>query len=247
MGLNNHGPQKISRRIARSYPLGGFVTGVNLAKTHDPKILEAAAVEDFRSAYQKMSQSGQFTVLNVSCPNSGDGRTFEDPVALETLLAAVSEIRKNLEQPRPLLVKLSPDLSIEKLQKVVEVAQTFAVDGYVLVNTTNSRENLSTDDQYVESLGRGGVSGKPLQQRAIERVRLVAQLTGGSKPIIGVGGIDSAATAYQFITAGASLVELYTAMVYRGPRIASEINRGLLELLDRDGFNSISEAIGTKT
>ncbi len=252
MGLNNEGPKAAKQNIqklrkkALTSSKQPIIVGVNIAKTHDPEILGDKGVEDMLECFKKMSDCADFVVLNVSCPNTAEGKTFEDPEGITPLLEAVCSERKKLNPKQPLLVKFSPDSSPFTLEKTIEVCESFAVSGYVLVNTSNDRSGLRTNGGTIEKIGKGGLSGKPIHERAVERVRFVYKLLGGSKPIIGLGGVDSADSAYDFIRAGASLVELYTGLIYQGPKLCQEILSGLADKLELDGFASVAEAVGTE-
>lgn len=252
MGLNNEGPEAAKHNIAklRRKALASnrkpMIVAVNIAKTHDPQILGDKGIQDMLDCYKKMAASGDFVVLNVSCPNTAEGKTFEDPEGITPLLEAVAAERKANNPHQPLLVKFSPDSTPFNLEKTIEVCERFDISGYVMVNTSNDRSGLQTNGGTIEKIGKGGLSGKPIHQRAVERVRFAHKLLGGSKPIIGLGGVDSAESAYEFIRAGASLVELYTGLVYQGPRLCREILTGLAGLLERDGFSTLTEAVGTE-
>lgn len=241
MGLNNDGPQLILERLrknrSRSVPVA-----VNIAKTNDPSLVGDAAIRDMADAYDAMRDAGDWGVLNVSCPNTEDGRTFEAPEALRELLSAINERGRR----GPLLVKFSTDTSDEDFLAAVAVCEGAGVDGYVVSNTTNRRQGLSASEELLSKIGRGGLSGNPLQSAAVKRVGLLREQLAGEKPIIGVGGIFSAEDAYRFIRAGSDAVELYTGLVYEGPGLVNRINTGLGRLLRRDGFSSIAEAVGTE-
>lgn len=242
MGLNNIGADAIVDKLKRhtfKVPLG-----INLVKTNDSKILGEDAIDDFVSCYVKMAPAASYIVLNVSCPNTEDGKTFEEPESLRELLRRISTKDQELLLGAPLLIKFSSDISMENLEKIVEVANEFSLDGFVLCNTSMTRENLQTNSLVIEKIGRGGLSGNPIYNKALERIKFVSKLTKGQKTIIGVGGVDSAQKAYGFIKAGASLVQAYTGLVYQGPGFCRDVNLGLLKLLDRDGLRHISEAVG---
>jgi dihydroorotate dehydrogenase len=247
MGLNNDGAEAIARRLATEKRPPGFVVGVNVAKTHDPAILGEVAVEDFRASVRLLLPHADFLVLNVSCPNTAEGKTFEEPAALDTLLVAVMAERARQASSVPVLVKLSPPPSPTDpgcTDELVAVARAHGVEGFVAVNTASDRAGVTADAATLEEIGRGGLSGRPLAARATALVRRLYRLTGGTLPVIGVGGVDSAEAAYEKVRAGASLVELYTGLVYEGPGLPARIARGLLRLLDRDGLATLSEAVG---
>lgn len=223
MGLNNHGALAVAERLAQRRP--GVPVFVNVAKTPDPALEGAAAIDDYVQSFRILAPHADALVLNISCPNSGDGRTFEDPDALAALLDAVVPERGG----RPLLVKLSPDLSPEALESVVRIALARGVDGFTATNTTVARTGLHTPEATLKSIGRGGLSGAPLRLRSLEVVRRVRALT--DRPIVAVGGIQTAEHAREALAAGATLVQLYTGFVYGGPgtarRIARDLGRGL--------------------
>ena len=157
-----------------------------------------------------------------------------------------SKIAPLEEAPGPLLVKISPDLQRPELEMIVDVIQRLQIDGIIATNTTLSRDNLRTDKRTVDACGAGGLSGKPLTSRATKMIAELYQLTGGRIPLIGVGGIFTAQDAWEKICAGASLVQLYTGFIYKGPRIVRQINEGLVEILRREGFANVEAAVGSQ-
>ncbi len=252
MGLNNDGAAAVAARLAAHLAarprVPGFVVSVNVAKTHraDPSGLAGAAgIEDVRQATARLLPVADLLTVNVSCPNTADGKTFETPRALDSLLAAVTRERDLFAaggRRVPLLVKLSPDA--EGVPELVAVALARGADGLVAVNTSSGRDGLRTDAAEIERVGRGGLSGRPLAARALALARVLYRESAGRVPVVGVGGIDSADAAYARIRAGASLVQLYTALVYEGPGVVRAVTRGLAERLDRDGFATVAEAVG---
>ena len=248
MGLNNEGAAAVARRLAATPRPPGFVVSVNVAKTHraaGDQILGEAGVEDVRQAVRALAPQAGVLTLNVSCPNTADGITFETPEALEALLVAVSPEREAsgpAGRRVPLLVKLSPD--VQGLAELVAVARAHGVDGFVATNTASRRDGLRADSETLDQIGRGGLSGRPLAARSLALTRELFRLTEGRVPLVAVGGIDSAEAAYARVRAGANLVQLYTALVYRGPGVVREITRGLAERLERDGFATVAEAVG---
>jgi dihydroorotate dehydrogenase len=169
---------------------------------------------------------------------------------LSSLLQALQnrnrELQVNTRRARsvPLLVKLSPDLTPAELEQIVEVLQRLQIDGIIATNTTVTRDNLRTDRSRVTAFGDGGLSGAPLRSKSTQMIADLYRLTAGRIPLIGVGGIFTAENAWEKIAAGASLVQLYTGFIYQGPGIAHEINRGLEQILKREGFHRLEEAIG---
>ncbi len=245
MGLNNDGAAAVARRLAGARP-PGFVVSVNVAKTHravGAQLVGDAGIEDVRLAVRTVLPVADLVTVNVSCPNTADGKTFETPRALDDLLAAVAEERDAHAARRvPVLVKLSPDA--QDVPALVAVALARGADGFVAVNTASGRAGLRTGAARLEQIGRGGLSGRPVAARARTMTRDLFRETGGRVPVVSVGGIASADEAYARIRLGASLIGLYTALVYEGPGVVRAITRGLPERLDRDGFARIAEAVG---
>ena len=249
MGLNNKGAVRVSSRLSRFASRRTIPIGINLAKTHDPNIAGEAAVEDFRESFELLAPQADYVALNISCPNTRDGKTFEEPDALETLLRAVMQQRRESAPRVPVLLKLAPSLTDRvvfdsEIEAIVELGLKYGISGFIASNTTPDREGLITDRERVAAAGAGGLSGRPLEARATHLVRYLYRRTGGSVPIIGVGGVFSAEDAYRKIRSGATLVQIYTALVYRGPGLVRDLKVGLVKLLERDGFSSIAGAVG---
>lgn len=231
MGLNNHGSEVVGRRLARtdvSVPVG-----VNIAKSEHVSTEDAPA--DYRQTYERVASGGDFFVVNISCPNS---QGFAELQNRDSMAAIIGELQE--AGASPLLVKLSPDLPEPAIDDALSIVEEFDLEGVVATNTTTERPASLRSPNRAET---GGLSGKPIESKATETVEYVAQRV--DVPIVGVGGVRSAEDAYRKIRAGASVVQLYTGIVYEGPSIAREINRGLLDLLERDGFESVEEAVGT--
>ncbi|WP_103027012.1 quinone-dependent dihydroorotate dehydrogenase [Salinibacter altiplanensis] len=249
LGLNNDGAEAVAerleqRRAARTRPLG-----INLAKTHDPDIMGEAALEDFRTSFRHLVGQADYVTLNVSCPNTPDGGTFEDPAALDTLLDAIMAEQKAPGLAVPVLVKLSPPFSDRvrfdtRLEEILAVATAHDIDGFIATNTASDRKGVQTSADRLEEIGAGGLSGPPLEARATRLVQYLYRATDGEIPIIGVGGVHDAASAYTKIRAGASLVQLYTALVYEGPGLVQRIKKGLVARLRDDGYASVENVVG---
>ncbi len=249
MGLNNQGSDKIARRLRRRSIRDGRPLGINLAKTHDPTIIGEFGIEDFRYSFRKLAPLADYVALNISCPNTKEGKTFEEPDLFHLLLAAIFEERKTLDLQVPILVKLSPPYSDRvkfdsRVEEIVSISAAHGVHGFIATNTSSERMDLTADPETLERIGPGGLSGAPIEARATHMVRYLRRLTNGNVPIIGVGGVRSAESAYAKIRAGASLVQLYTGLVYEGPGIIKRIKQGLVQLLEKDGFSNIREAVG---
>lgn len=230
MGLNNHGADVLGDRLSRTD--APVPVGVNVAKSEHVGTDDAPA--DYRETYEQVADGGDFFVVNVSCPNS---QGFEELQNKDAMAAVLGELKD--AGAGPLLVKLSPDLPEPAAEDALDLVGELALDGVVAVNTTTERPSSLRSDERAEE---GGLSGKPIEDEATQMVRFTAERV--DVPVVGVGGVSTAEGAYRKIRAGASVVELYTGLVYRGPSIAREINEGLLELLDRDGFDSVEDAVG---
>jgi dihydroorotate dehydrogenase len=230
MGLNNDGARAVGERLTRTD--AGVPVGVNIAKSEH--VAPADAPADYRRTYEQVATGGDFFVVNISCPNS---QGFAQLQNRESMAAILSEL--TAAGASPLLVKLSPDLPDPAVDDALDLVAEFDLDGVVAANTTTRRPASLDSPNRVEG---GGLSGTPLAEDSTELVRYVARRT--DTPVIGVGGVSTAKDAYEKIRAGASLVQLYTGLVYRGPTIARDINRGLIEYLDRDGFDHIEDAVG---
>jgi dihydroorotate dehydrogenase len=221
MGLNNQGAEAVAKRLSSvdlSIPLF-----VNVAKTPDKRMSESETVQDYCRSIALLKPYADVMVLNISCPNADGGKTFEDPTLLSQLLTGVRGVLD--EDEKPLLIKLSPDLSVDQLEETVAVCEGFNVSGYTATNTTTTRQNMKTSDDVLQGIGNGGLSGQPLHSRAVQTVRNIRGLT--EKPIVGVGGIFDGETAQNFLSAGASLVQIYSGFIYGGPMIVKKISKGL--------------------
>lgn len=234
-GFNNDGAAAIAARLA-ARPRG-IPVGLNLGANKDSP--DRAA--DFARVLATCGPHADFATVNVSSPNTERLRELQGRAALSALVAGVMEARAALPRPIPVFLKIAPDLSEEELAGVAEVALDSGLSGIIATNTTLAREGL-------RSMFRGeagGLSGAPLFERSTRVLARLSVLTEGRLPLIGVGGIGSAEDAYEKIRAGASAVQLYTAMVYRGVSLAAGIARGLDALLARDGFAGVAGAVGS--
>lgn len=248
MGLNNEGAAQVAERLDSMEQEPHRPLGINLAKTHDPGVMGEAALEDFRESFRLLAPQADYVVLNISCPNAENGRTFEHPEALDNLLSVIAS-EQSESNPLPILIKMSPPLSGRvmfdtKIEDIITVATAHNIDGIIASNTASDRKNLKTSQDTLDEIGDGGLSGPPLADRATCLVRYLYRTTNGTIPIVGVGGVQDADSAYEKIRAGASLVQLYTALVYEGPGLVKRMKEGLVQRLTDDGFSSISEAVG---
>lgn len=235
-GFNNEGAAAIGARLAHR-PKTPVPVGLNLGANKDST--DRAA--DFAAVLATCGPHVDFATVNVSSPNTEKLRDLQGRAALAALLAGVMETRVTLPHPIPVFLKIAPDLTEADLADVAEVALAAGIDAIIATNTTLSREGLRSPHRDQA----GGLSGAPLFERSTRVLARLSALTEGRLPLIGVGGISSAEQAFQKIRAGASAVQLYTAMVYEGIGLAARIARGLDALLDQHGFDTVDQAVGT--
>jgi dihydroorotate dehydrogenase len=235
-GFNNDGMDAIGQRLAartRTAVPVGLNLGAN--KTSDNR------AADFARVLATCGPHVDFATVNVSSPNTERLRDLQGPAALAALLAGVMEARAALPVPIPVFLKIAPDLTPDELAQIAEVALASGLAGIIATNTTLSREGLKSASRGEA----GGLSGAPLFEKSTRVLAQLSRITDGRLPLIGVGGISTAEQAYQKIRAGASAVQLYTAMVYEGLSLIPRIARGLDALLARNGFANVTDAIGT--
>jgi dihydroorotate dehydrogenase len=216
------------------------VVGVNIGKNRTTPF--ERATEDYIAAFIALAPLGQYVTVNISSPNTPGLRQLHERSALAELLSGLQEVNRRLPAPRPIFLKVSPDETPDQLDDVVRVGYEVGISGFIASNTTLSRVGL----QSVLQDETGGLSGRPLIQRARHTIRYLAAATSGDLPIIGVGGVASAVDAYEHIRAGATMVQLYTGLVYQGPGLIRTMKRDLAHLLRRDGFASVHAAVGTE-
>ncbi len=235
-GFNNQGMDVIAERLAGRPDSG--VLGINLGANKD----SADKAEDFAQVLTTCGPHVDFATVNVSSPNTEKLRDLQGKEALEGLLAGVMAANAALDKPVAIFLKIAPDLEPQDLQDIAEVALSTGISGIIATNTTLSRDGLLS----AHAAQVGGLSGQPLFEKSTRILAQLSAFTEGKLPLIGVGGIGSAEQAYAKILAGASAVQLYTAMVYKGIGLAGEIAQGLDVLLARDGFENVADAVGTK-
>jgi dihydroorotate dehydrogenase len=250
LGLNSEGVQVVLGRLRQArYDIP---TGLNLVKTADPGISGEEAVRDFVECFRSGHPHADFVTLNLSCPNTAEGLTFEDPAALATLLQQLQLIRSEIAgagKPKPVLLKISPDLDEPALHAILDLAAEFEIDGLVIANTTRRRENLRTSVEILDRFGFGGLSGYPLGHRSREMLARVRAYSGRRFTLVACGGIgcdprkSPAEEVWEYLQLGATLVQLHTGLIYRGPGIARAINTGLLKILKEKGIPSLKDSI----
>ena len=220
MGFNNDGADQIVARLKkkRSDVIIGGNIGKNKATPNEN------ATEDYMICFEKLFDVVDYFVVNVSSPNTPNLRALQDKEPLTELLNALQSRNTSKEKPKPILLKIAPDLTDDQLLDIIDIVQDTGIAGVIATNTTISREGLSSANRKET----GGLSGKPVRERSTEVIRFLAEKSGKSFPIIGVGGIHSAEDAKEKIEAGADLVQLYTGFIYEGPGLVKEINRSLV-------------------
>ena len=235
MGFNNEGHAAVLARL--SARRGGGIVGVNIGANRD----SADRIGDYVKGLAAFAPVASYITVNVSSPNTPGLRDLQARSELEALVAQLGEARAGLSRPVPLLVKIAPDLDLEALAAIVDVCLTGGIDGIIVSNTTVSRPPLRS-----RLAGEaGGLSGRPLFDLSTRTLAATFRLVGGRIPLIGVGGIDSADAAWAKITAGASLVQLYTALAFEGPELVTAIRHGLSRRLDEHKMTAIAQAVGT--
>jgi len=245
-GFNNCGAAKLAENIRHHRP--DCILGVNIGKSRSVAVEDA--IPDYLASFDAVYYVADYLAVNVSSPNTPNLRELQRPDLLADLLKNLQRRnhelarQSSLATPKPLLVKIAPDLTEAEIESIVGVAMNESIAGIIATNTTVRREELQTPAAEIEACGEGGLSGAPLRGRANEVIALIYRLTQGRLPIIGVGGVFTAADAWEKICAGASLIQLYTGFIYEGPGVARRINEGLAEMLQREGFRSLDEAVG---
>ena len=250
LGFNNEGAAAIAAKLECMRARGGLPDiplGLNIGRT---KIVQTEdAVTDFSACFEKLHAHGDFFTLNVSSPNTPNLRDLQEKSLLRELLAAIQERNRELSQaagspPKPVFVKIAPDMDFAQVDQIVDVAQGARLTGIVATNATAfMREKLKSGHAREE----GGLSGRPITAKVTSFVSHIYRITGGELPIIGVGGIFNAEDAYDKIKAGARAVQIYTGWIYEGPGAVKRINQGLRRLLERDGFKTVAEAVGSES
>ncbi len=239
LGFNSGGLDKLvarmTARVGRART--GGIVGINLGRNRD----SIDAVADYVEGVRRTAALADYLVINISSPNTPGLRDLQAHAALEALLRRVLSARDETGAHPPLLVKIAPDLSSDECSDIAAVALAAGIDGIIVSNTTVARPSGLRSRHASEA---GGLSGRPLFEQSTAVLRDIYRLTQGRLKLIGVGGVASAADAYAKICAGAALVQLYTALVFAGPALLGDIKTGLAELLRRDGFASVADAVG---
>ena len=237
LGFNNSGSEKVRSRIMSNSPKGLF--GINIGPNKDTN----NRLEDYLICLRKFYNLADYLTINISSPNTENLRSFHNRDELNELLSLIEKEKKILKTKVPITVKISPDIKDENINMISDLLLKYDVKAIIISNTTDkNRENLLN----INKLEKGGLSGKPLEKRSNELINKFYKILENKIKIIGVGGVDSGQSAYQKIINGASLVQLYTGMIYQGPSIVSKISQELINILDKDGVKNISDVVGSK-
>lgn len=225
MGFNNEGVDRMVERLRKGKP-EGLIIGGNIGKNKDTP--NERAFDDYLTCFEKLFPWVDYFVVNVSSPNTPGLRALQEREPLRQLLAGLQQRNRQKPRPKPILLKIAPDLNEAQLDDVVSIVMETGIAGIIATNTTISREGLRTPAHEVEKIGAGGLSGAPLRPRATEVIRYLHQQTGGKVPIIGVGGIASPRHVQEKLDAGASLVQVYTGLIYEGPGLVKKLLSALV-------------------
>lgn len=223
MGFNNGGVEEAVKRLKkrRSTVLIGGNIGKNKVTPNEE------AVKDYLFCLETLHPYVDYFVVNVSSPNTPNLRDLQEKEPLKKLLLSVKAGNDQKDKPKPILLKIAPDLTNGQLDDIIEIVQDTAIDGVIATNTTVDRSLLNVETHYANTIGAGGLSGKPLKDRSTEVIRYLCEKSGKSFPVIGVGGVFSAEDAIEKLEAGASLIQVYTGLIYEGPAIIKKIKKGL--------------------
>ena len=238
LGFNNDGSEIVKRRIETNIP--SSLLGINIGPNKDTINM----TDDFIKCAEIFFPIGDYITVNISSPNTIGLRDFHKEDVLKLLLSKINKIRDKSNFKKSFLLKVSPDLDKSEISGIMNLILEYKIDGVILTNTTNkNRESL----QDLNSKEDGGLSGKPIKDISTEFVKKFYKNLRGKIPIIGVGGVDSGESAFEKIAAGASAVQLYTGLIYKGPNIVKDIKKDLIEILKKRGFKNINEAIGSSS
>ena len=229
MGFNNGGVAEAVERLKKRK--SDVIVGGNIGKNKVTP--NENAVDDYLYCLEALHPYVDYFVVNVSSPNTPNLRDLQEKEPLKQLLSAVKSANDQKAKPKPILLKIAPDLTDGQLDDIIDIVKETRIDGVIATNTTIDRSKLSTSRDQVEAIGAGGVSGKVLAKRSTEVIRFLHQKSKGAFPIVGVGGIFSAEDAIEKLEAGASLVQVYSGMIYEGPSLIKKIKKGLLAYFSR--------------
>jgi dihydroorotate dehydrogenase len=224
MGFNNHGIESLITRLKKRPK--HLIVGGNIGKNKNTS--QEEALQDYGRCFRQLFPYVDYFAVNVSSPNTPGLRQLQEREPLEQLLLHLQNLNKELGN-KPILLKIAPDLNFDQLDDIIDIVQKTQLDGVIATNTTISRTELLTSRKIIDEIGHGGLSGKPLKNRSTEVIRYLNQKSNGQLFIIGVGGIFSPEDVLEKINAGASLVQVYTGLIYEGPSLVKKINKGILD------------------
>ena len=237
LGFNNLGSKNVVDRIKSNQQTG--LLGINIGPNKDTD----NRFEDYLNCFKTFQDVADYITINISSPNTEDLRSFHDQKKLNQLLDSIDKEKKNLESKIPIVVKISPDINDQEIKKITEVLLSNNIEAIIISNTSDSsRNNLKN----IQKHQKGGLSGKPIEEKSTKLINKFYKLLNGKIKIIGCGGVDSGKSAYEKFLAGANYVQLYTGMVFRGPNVVNMIKKELKELLISDGVKNFAEIIGKK-
>ncbi|MDC3152226.1 quinone-dependent dihydroorotate dehydrogenase [Pelagibacteraceae bacterium] len=236
LGFNNDGLEKITKRLQKNSP-NGFL-GINIGPNKDSK----NRVDDYIKCLKEVHLFANYVTINISSPNTPGLRDFHNESSLQNLLKDITEFTKKNKIKKPLTLKISPDIADSEISYVIDLVKRFSIQGIVISNTTDkNRENLTGKNKNEV----GGLSGEPLTKISNNLIKKFYKEIKGDIPIIGVGGVNSGLTAYEKLKSGASLLQLYTGMIYEGPGIVKKIKAELISILEKEKIKNVSEIVGT--
>ena len=225
MGFNNEGLESAIQQLKKNK--GKLIIGGNIGK--NTQTSPENYTQDYLTCFEGLHPYVDYFVLNVSCPNVGSHAKLEDVDYLRELIAACQEINNSKEYPKPILLKIAPDLNNGQLDEIIDLVAETKIDGVIASNTSVSREGLKASKERLEEIGNGGLSGQPIKEKSTKVIKYLADKSNKAFPIIGVGGIHSEADALEKINAGADLVQIYTGFIYEGPSLIKRINKAILK------------------
>jgi dihydroorotate dehydrogenase len=225
MGFNSEGVKKVVENLKKNRKQ--VIVGGNIGK--NTLTLNENALSDYEICFRELYDYVDYFVVNVSCPNILSLAELQDARSLEKILLRLVSIRTEQKKYKPVLLKISPDLSFQEIDDILKIYNSSGIDGIVATNTTTGRNDLITEEETIQSIGRGGLSGKPLAKKSTEIIRYISQKSGNRIPVIGVGGIMTPEDAIEKLEAGATLVQVYTGFIYEGPCIVKRINKAILK------------------
>jgi len=226
MGFNNDGVEIATHHLKKARK-NGVLVGGNIGKNKVTP--NEKAVDDYLICFERLFDHVDYFAVNVSSPNTPNLRALQEKEPLEHLLNTLVSKNNTHANPKPILLKIAPDLSNTQLDDIVDIFSSTNIDGLIATNTTISRENLLTDAKLVDEMGAGGLSGRPVKNRSTEVIRYITNKSDGKIPIVGVGGIHSDEDAIEKLKAGASLIQMYTGFIYEGPAVIKRINKAIVE------------------